>query len=72
MIVNFCKSLKFSTRLKINETLIQQVSETRLLGEFIQNNLSREANTQQLIRRAYTRMVILRKLVEFNIAIPTR
>ena len=50
--------------------MIQQVSETHLLGVAIQDNLSWEANTQQLIRRAYSRLVILRKLVEFNIPIP--
>ena len=70
MIVNFCNSLKFKTRLTINDSLLQQVRETRLLGVVIQDDLSWKSNTQQLVKRAYARMIILRKLVEFNIPIP--
>ena len=32
MIFNFCDSTEFQTRLYINDTLLEQVHETRLLG----------------------------------------
>ena len=39
----------------------------RLLGVILQDDLSWKANTKSIVKRAYTRMVILRKLVEFNV-----
>ena len=40
MIFNFCHSKQFQTRLKINETVIEQVKETKLLGVILADDLS--------------------------------
>ena len=67
MVINFCTSLQFKTRLMIKDSLINQINETRLLGVILQDDLSWKANTKSVVKKAYTRMVILRKLVEFNV-----
>ena len=67
MIFNFCKSYQFGTRLFINDSLLQQVNEIRLLGVVIKDDLSWSSNTKYLVKRAYTRMLILRKLSEFKV-----
>ena len=67
MIFNFCTSSQFNTRLNINNALIDQVNETRLLGVIISHDLSWHKNTNSLIKRAYARMTMLRKLYEFNV-----
>ena len=53
MIFNFTQ---FSTRLKINKQPIEMIEHTRLLGTVIQNNLSWDMNTKELIRKANARM----------------
>ena len=67
MIINFCKSLNFKTRLYVNNSLIEQVRQTRLLGVVISDDLSWNSNTDELTKKAYKRMIILRKLNEFKI-----
>ena len=67
MIINFCSSYQFKTRLSVKSSLLEQVSETRLLGVIIQEDLSWNKNTRALVKKAYSRMVILRKLVEFEV-----
>ena len=67
IIVNFCDSLQFKTRLNVNNSLIEQVSQTRLLGVIIQDDLTWKKNTQSLGKRANSRMIILRKLKEFEV-----
>ena len=69
MIVNYCDSYQFKTRLTINNSLIEQVSQTRLLGVIIQEDLTWKQNTQNLGKRANSRMIILRKLKEFEVKI---
>ena len=66
MIFNYCTSYQFRTRLVINNSLLEQVIETRLLGLIVQDDLSWRSNTESLVKRAYARMIILRKLSEFN------
>ena len=67
MIFNYCTSYQFRTRLMINNSLLDQVSETRLLGLIVQDDLSWRSNTESLVKRAYTRMNITRKLSEFDL-----
>ena len=69
MIINFCDSYQFKTRLKIKNSLIEQVNETRLLGLTIKDDLTWKSNTQNLVKRANSRMLILRKLKEFDVKI---
>ena len=67
MIINFCRSYQFKTRLFMNNQLLEQVHETGLLGLLIQDDLSWKSNTKNLVKRAYSRMIILRKLIEFDV-----
>ena len=70
MIFNFSKKYQFNTRLKIEETSIEQVHETRLLGLVLRDDLSWISNTHAITKRAYARMIILRNLYSFNIPVP--
>ena len=67
MIINFCSSLQFQTRLYAKSTLLNQVKQTKLLGVIISDDLSWSANTTHIIKKAYKRMVILKKLYEFQV-----
>ena len=69
MLINFTRSKQFSTRIKLDDTPLQEISECKLLGVIIQNDLSFRKNTQSIIRKAYARMIILEKLYEFNLPI---
>ena len=67
MIINFCTSLQFRTRLMLKDALLEQVHVTRLLGVLISDDLSWTENTKNLIKKANSRMTILRKLTEFEV-----
>ena len=67
MIFNFTKNFKFSTRLSLENVVLEETSETKLLGVLINNKLDWDSNTAQLIRKGNARMRILHKLVEFGI-----
>ena len=67
MIVNYCTSAKFETRLYLENQLLDQVHESTLLGVIISDDLKWNKNTQSIVKRAYKRMSILRSLVKFRI-----
>ena len=67
MIINFTKKYQFSTRAKLNNTLLDIVDQTLLLGTVVSADMTWHRNTQYLVQRGYQRMTILRKLYEFNI-----
>ena len=69
MIFNYTVNFQFTTRLHIEDTLLEIIQETMLLGVMITSNLSWHENTKMLIKRSYARMPILRKLYSFNIPI---
>ena len=50
MIVNFCDSFQFKTRLYIYNSLIDQVSQTRLLGVY-SRGLNREGKPSKLSKK---------------------
>ena len=53
MIINFCKSSQFKTRLTINNSLIEQVNQTQLLGVILSEDMTWQANTDHLIKKSY-------------------
>ena len=67
MIFNFTRNFQFNTRLYLNENLLEEVKETRLLGVVLTNNLTWHANTASLEKRCYQRMLILKKLYKFSV-----
>ena len=67
MIFNFTKDYQFSTRLYMNNTLLEIIEETKLLGTIISTDLKWYSNTEMLTKKGYQRMIILHKLFEFNV-----
>ena len=67
MIFNFTKDYAFSTRLHLNGVQINQVKETKLLGVILRDDLSWKSNTEHIIKKAYKRMIILKRLYQFGI-----
>ena len=67
MLFNFSKNYKFNTRLALEGENLEQVHETKLLGLKIRDDLSWKSNTSELTRKAYSRMLIIKKLVQFDV-----
>ena len=55
MVFNFINNCQFSTRLKLNNENIETVTETRLLGTVLTNNLTWERNTEEIDKKAYAK-----------------
>ena len=66
MLFNFSKKHKFTTSLQIDEETIEVVDQAKLLGVFITNDLKWDKNTEYLVKKANTRMELLRKVAEFT------
>ena len=58
MIFNFTSKYKFSTRLKLDEDIVETVSNTRLLGTIIQENLSWDLNTAKIVKKVKCSLAI--------------
>ena len=69
MIINFTDNYKFTTNLHLNDKNIEVVSETKLLGVILTDDLKWNANTNYLVKKAFARMRMLHKLSEFNMPI---
>ena len=67
MVINFTNNFQFNTRIKLGDTLLEEVKECRLLGLTLTNQLSWHQNTQNIVKKANPRMIILQKLYEFNL-----
>ena len=50
MIFNFTKNYQFTTRIKMNNELLEIVAETTILGLIISNDLTWHKNTEHLVR----------------------
>ena len=61
MIFNFSTQNQFNTRLKLEDKLLEQVHSKKLLGLILSDDLTWKANTASLVKRAYSRMIILKK-----------
>ena len=69
MVFYFTNQYQFSTRLSLENELIDIVDETKLLGTIITSNLKWESNTQMLVNKANKRMELLRKISSFGASI---
>ena len=67
MIFNFSKNYQVNTRLYLENTLLDQVTETMLLGVIIKDDLTWHSNTHNIVVKGYQRMLILKKLYSFNV-----
>ena len=52
----------FSTRLTVNYCILEQKSLSKILGVWISEDLSWDKNTQEMCRKAYSRISLLTKL----------
>ena len=66
MLFNFTNNHQFRTRLTLDNQVLDTVSETKLLGTYITSDLKWDLNTNNLIKKAYSRMQLLRKLSSFS------
>ena len=67
MIINFTHNYQFSTRIKMNGSLLDIIDSTRLLGTVVRSDMKWHDNTQYITQKGYQRMTMLRKLYEFDI-----
>ena len=67
MIFNYTNNYQFSTRLYIENQLLEIVQETKLLGTIISSDLTWWQNTNYLTKKGYQRLEILKKLYEFDV-----
>ena len=64
---NLTNKFQLSTRISIENTNIDILSQTKLLGVKINNKLTWDENTDFLVKRANARMRLLHKLVQFHV-----
>ena len=62
MLINFTNDWQFSTKLNLDDQTLDQIKETKILGVWIQDDMKWSKNTTEVVRNAYARMTILRKL----------
>ena len=67
MVFNFTENHQFSTNLTLEGHAIEEVSEVKLLGTVITNDLKWDKNTSEIVRKANARMELLRRLSAFNV-----
>ena len=70
IIFNFTNNYQFTTRLKLNNQILDSVSETKLLGTIVTSDLKWDKNTENIVKKAYARMELLKKLSSFGAPIP--
>ena len=66
MIFNFSINNQFSTEVKLDGKVIETVSETKLLGTMITNNLSWKKNTDKIVKESNRRMSFLHRIAKFT------
>ena len=69
MVLNFTNDWQFSTRLSVESNGLQQVSEAKVLGVWITEDMKWHRNSSEVVKNAYARMTILRKLGAFQVPI---
>ena len=68
MVFNFTKKYQFSARFHINGTPLQNIQSTKLLGTIVSADLTWWQNTNLIVQNAHKRLLIIRKLYEFDVA----
>jgi hypothetical protein len=67
MVFNFTNNFQFATRVSMENSVVETISETKLLGVVINNELDWDSNTGFLVKKANARMRLLHKLVDFSV-----
>ena len=66
MIFNYTDNYQFTTRLDINDKMLEVLDSTKLLGTILSNDLSWNLNTLNIVKKANARMQLLRKVASFG------
>ena len=66
VIFNFTDNYQFTTRLKLNDQIVEVIDSTKLLGTIVQNDLKWDLNTASIVKKANARMELLRKVATFG------
>ena len=69
MIFNFTDNYQFTSKLLLNEESLEVVQKTKLLGVHITDDLKWSENTNELVKKSYARMELLRKVSSFGASI---
>ena len=72
LIFNFTEKYQFSTRLKLNNEIIEILDSTKLLGTIISNDLRWDLNTKNIVKKANARMELLRRVASFGTPVNCR
>ena len=66
LIFNLTDKYQFSTRLSLNDEVVETLTSTKLLGTIISNDLTWNLNKQTIVRKANARMELLRRVKSFG------
>lgn len=55
----------FTTRIKLEDTNIEVVDQMKILGTTINNSLTWNTNTDEIIKKVNKRMLLLKKIKKF-------
>ena len=66
MIFNFSDKHQFTTRLQLEDENLEIIKKTKLLGVQITDDLRWEENTKFLVKKAYGRLELLRRVANFS------
>lgn len=66
MFFNFTDNYQFTARLQLNNENLEVVKQAQLLGVVITDDLKWDDNTAYLVKKAYARMELLRKISAFT------
>ena len=66
MLFNFTDNYKFTTKLMLNNESVGIVEQAKLLGVIISDDLKWDKNTAYIVKKANTRMQLLRKISKFT------
>ena len=66
LIFNFTENYQFTTRLMLNDEIVEVLDSTRLLGTIISSDLKWDANTANIVKKANARMQLLRKVASYG------
>jgi len=66
MVFNFTKDYQFATRLSLENSPIEVISHAKLLGTIIQDDLKWDLNTANIVKKANSRMELLKRVASFG------
>ena len=69
MIFNYTDNYKFTAKLSLNNQNLEVVQKTKVMGVQLTDDLKWHENTLELVKKANSRMILLRKVASFGASI---